>query len=335
MRSIPIVLLAVLVQIITVSTMTVQAGELVVRRELINDRKAVFATVESSVVIAARARIGGTIATLKVDEGARVERGEVIATIGDQKLVLRMNALEARIAGQEAQVKQAQIDFERNNKLYARNTIAKARLDTARTNLDVAQNQLKSLKAELAVIAQQLDEGKVLAPAPGRVLEVPVTSGAVIMPGEPIARIAAGRYILRLELPERHARFIHEGDTVLLGSRGLSPIEKIIGQGTIRQVYPKLSHGRVIADVDAPGLGDYFVGERVRVLISAGKRQTMLIPADYTFLRYGLTYVKLARKNGRTEEIVVQLGQTVFLKDNVRRVEVLAGLEPGDRLVKP
>ena len=213
--------------------------------------------------------------------------------------------------------------------------IAKSRLEIARTAYDVAQNQLKSAKAERSVTAEQLDEGEVLAPTSGRVLAVPVTNGAVILPGESIADIATRNYILRLELPERHARFISKGDKVLLGERGLSPNGAVIGEGTITQVYPKLKQGRVIADVTARGLGDYFVGERVRVLISAGKRSTYAIPRDYTFKRYGLDYVKLARKGAGPLEIVVQLGLPLRGKGQNNLVEVLAGLNAGDVLVKP
>jgi hypothetical protein len=46
------------------------------------------------------------------------------------------------------------------------------------------------------------------------VLRVPVTIGTVVMPGESIATIAANAYLLRIEVPERHARFIRIGDPV-------------------------------------------------------------------------------------------------------------------------
>ena len=72
-------------------------------------------------------------------------------------------------------------------------------------------NQIVAAQAERAVLVQQQTEGKVLAPAPGRVLSVPVTKGSVIMPGETVARIAGGGYFLRLSLPERHAAQIKAG----------------------------------------------------------------------------------------------------------------------------
>ena len=46
---------------------------------------------------------------------------------------------------------------------------------------------MRARTAERAVIQQQLTEGNVLAPAAGRVLKVPLTTGTVVMPGDPVA----------------------------------------------------------------------------------------------------------------------------------------------------
>ncbi len=92
------------------------------------------------------------------------------------------------------------------------------------------------------------------------------------MPGESIATIAANEFLLRLELPERHARFMKAGDPVQLGDRGMAADGRKPTEGRIVQVYPELSNGRVIADAEVPGLGSFFIGERVLVWISAGKR---------------------------------------------------------------
>src|SRR5579864_7421058 len=54
------------------------------------DEKAVFATVESASIEPARARIGGTVAALAVREGDHVEQGQVVASVGDEKIALQM-----------------------------------------------------------------------------------------------------------------------------------------------------------------------------------------------------------------------------------------------------
>jgi len=187
------------------------------------------------------------------------------------------------------------------------------------------------MRSDRDVIAQQASEGAVLAPGAGRALTVPVSIGRVVMPGETIATLAEDRYILRLELPERHARFLRAGDAVRIGARGLQDEGAAdTRQGRVRIVYPEIQGGRVIADVDVSGLGDYFVGERTRVYIDTGRRRTIIVPASYVYRRAGVNYVRLAGG----DEVVVQPGETRD-DDDVKGVEILAGLKDGDRLVAP
>lgn len=305
----------------------VAAGEpLSIEPVQIQDRKAVFATVESIDQLAARARIGGTIAELTVDEGDMVEAGQRIAVVGDEKLALQMNAIDARVASLQAQLNQARTDLDRAEQLRRQGVIPQARLDEARTQVRVLERTVESARAERSVVAEQADQGAVLAPAPGRVLSVPVQDGSVVMPGETIAVIAADSYILRMELPERHARFLKEGDAVQVGPRGLEETTATadLREGRIVQVYPRLTNGRVVADVEVAGLGDFFVGERALVYVSTGERRTFVVPEDYLHRRWGLTYATLADGT----EIVVQPGQPV-----AGGIEILSGVRPGDTLL--
>lgn len=306
------------------------ADEYTAKLGQVEDLKAVFATVESVRVAAARTRIGGTISELLVTEGTSVERGQQIALVTDPKLRLQIEALESRIQSLEAQRANAKAAFERVRELWQSGTVAKARYDEAETNLSVADRQLAAMRSERDVVAQQRAEGAVLAPSEGRVLKVNVTRGTNVQAGDVVATLTAEAYILRMQLPERHARYIHEGQGVLVGHRGLGatavPSADRAATGRIRQVYPEMDKGRVVADVEVEGLGNYFVGERVPVYVSTGTRQTFVVPADLLFQRYGVTYARL-KGIGDT---VVQVGQPIE-----GNVEVLSGLKDGDVLLRP
>jgi multidrug efflux system membrane fusion protein len=295
------------------------------------DRKAVIATVEPVHQLVARARIGGTLASLTIKEGDVVLAGAEIAVVTDQKLALQMQALDSRIASQQSQRDQAKIDYDRIAELQKRGVSTLTQLDQAKTNLDVAERNLTAMRGDRSVIAQQSSEGAVLAPGAGRALNVPVSVGQVVLPGETIATLAADQFILRLELPERHAQFMRAGDTVLLGARG-SQVEagEKLREGKVRLVYPEIRGGRVIADVEVTGLGDYFVGERARVYIDTGARRTIVVPASYVYRRAGVNYVRL--ESG--DEVVVQPGEPMAI-GGAPGVEILAGLKDGDRLVAP
>jgi RND family efflux transporter MFP subunit len=307
------------------------AEPLVVSETEVVDRKAVIATVEPVHQLVARARIGGTIASLTIKEGDDVKAGQTIAEVTDEKLALQMQALDSRIASQQATRNQAKTDYDRIAELARRGVSTQTQLDQAKTNLDVAERNLAAMRGDRGVIAQQASEGAVLAPGAGRVLNVPVSVGRVVLPGETIATLAEDKYILRLQLPERHAQFLRAGDRVLIAARGLS--DQAAGatrEGRVRIVYPEIQGGRVIADVEVSGLGDYFVGERTRVYIDTGKRKTIEVPANFVYRRAGVNYVKLA--DG--DEVVVQPGEAHDDK-GVKSVEILSGLNDGDRIVAP
>jgi len=308
------------------------ADTFTVTQKPIADEKAVFATVESANVIPARARIGGTVAELGVKEGDEVTQGQVLATVGDEKLVLRMKSLDAQIAGLEATLKQAQTDLTRAEELFAKGTIPRTRLDEARTAYNVANNNHRARIAQRSVVEQQLAEGKVLAPTAGRVLKVPVTAGTVILPGETVARIAEKHFVLRLRVPERHALYMKAGDPVRvdsheLGARGAK-------FGTIKLVYPQIEDGRVVADANVPGLGDYFVGERILVWVSAGKRESITVPAAYIITRFGVDYARV-RHGNEVIDVPVQRGRSMPTPDMPDALEILSGLKAGDILVHP
>lgn len=310
-----------------------KSARFVVQTDTLPDPKPVFATVESTDITLARARIGGTVVSLVADEGMLVKKGDVLATVADDKLALQLTASDAQIAGAQAENAKAQEDLQRGRDLFKNGTISKAKIDELQARADVASNQLKAQQGAKSVVLKQVEEGQVLAPADGRVLTVPVTQGAVIMPGEVVARLAADHFILRLKLPERHARALKVNDAVALDGSDLGSNEKVTGK--IVKVYPEIEQGRVMADVDVAGLSDYFVGERVRVWITTDTRQGIVVPRAMLFARGGADYVRLLQADGTALDIPVQRGQARTTASIVDGVEVLSGLHNGDTLLTP
>ena len=297
------------------------------------DQKAVFATVESMRVVPARVRTGGTIVALAVREGDQVEKGQVVTVIADQKLDLQVTTLDAQIAGLKAQLAKAEADLERNAPLAQAGVISKTRMDEVRTAVSVATNALKARISERSVLDQQMAEGKVLAPISGRVLKVPVAVGSVMMAGETVATIASRDMMVRLSIPERHARLLKAGDPVRLDGEDLSA--EMSGTGTITLIYPLIEDGRVTADVKVAGLSDRFVGQRIRVWVSGGERQGFVIPESLLTVRFGLDYAKLRLADGKSVDVPVQRGQHRPSPDMPDGLEILSGLHAGDLLVRP
>jgi len=311
------------------------AADFVIEPTTVPVMKSVFGQVQSRDTLPARARIGGTVVEILVDEGDAVRFGDEIANVVDEKIALQLDAINSRQSAIEAQLENARTNVERARKLFERGTVAKTRLDEQQTAFDVLRNQLDAIEADKSVIVQQAKEGTVLAPASGRVLSVPVSQGSVVLAGETIARIAGGGYFLRLSLPERHAAGIKQGDEVTVGARGLTPSDddEKLTTGHVAKVYPEISDGRVTADVEVDNLGDFFVGERTLVTIPIGSRETLVVPRPALVTRHGMDYVRVVKGDEETEVTVIP-GES-FTIDGEDFVEILTGLRAGDTVVTP
>ncbi|PPQ39827.1 RND family efflux transporter, MFP subunit [Rhodoblastus acidophilus] len=313
--------------LLLISALPAGAGEFTVAEQQVANMKAIFGQAESREIAPARTRIGGTIVKRFVDEGAQVKAGDVIAVVADQKLALQAQSLDGQISALISQVDNANVALQRAEDLMKKGFATKAAYDQAKTNADVLAHQLESMKAQRAVIAQQTREGEVLAPKDGRLLTIGVVPGAVVQPGEPIARVASGALYLRLSLPERHAPLLQLGAPVTVAPRVAGGPSR---EGKIVRIYPELDNGRVIADAEVENIDNYFVGERVRIYAPVGERKAMIAPRDAVTTRSGVDYVKLARAEGPLDVAVVFTDTA-----DPGKIEILSGLKAGDRIVTP
>ncbi|MGV8985675.1 MAG: efflux RND transporter periplasmic adaptor subunit [Cypionkella sp.] len=287
--------------------------------------KGVYGQVESRDRIPARARLGGTLTELTVIEGDVVTAGQPIAQIVDEKLAFQLSALAAQKGSISAQLANAQAELTRGESLLKQGVATTQGLDALRTQVSVLTGQLAAMESQADVIGQQEKEGTVLAPVAGRVLDVPVAKGGVVMPGEVLATIAGGGTFLRVAVPERHAASLHAGDRIEIS--GVTGTET----GTLSRVYPLIQNGRVVADVEIPGLPDTFMDARMLVRLPVGEREALMVPATALVTIAGLDFVGV-EDGGATVMRTVVPGQHQSV-DGVDMVEVLSGLLVGDHVL--
>ncbi|MFD1193382.1 efflux RND transporter periplasmic adaptor subunit [Seohaeicola saemankumensis] len=306
------------------SASLLQAESLIVTPQPVTDWKAVYAQIEAQTRLPARARLGGTLVSLDAVEGDRVEAGQVLARVVDDKLDLRLRAIDAQLQSLQSQLDNAKAELERGEALLQRGVTTVQRLDALRTQVDVLNGQLDATRAERSVIVQQAAEGDVLAPIAGLVLTVPVAAGAVVMPGEAVATIGGGGFFLRLAIPERHARALREGDEIRIDGADDG------ATGRLARIYPQIENGRVIADVAVEGLAEAFVDARVLVRLAVGQRSALLVPETAVTTRAGLDFVTV--EGAQQGERAVMLGQR-HEQGNVVLREILSGLAEGETVV--
>ncbi|MDF1855683.1 efflux RND transporter periplasmic adaptor subunit [Pseudooceanicola sp.] len=301
------------------------AEELPLAAVSVTEWKAVYGRIETRSRIPARARLGGTLVSLDVNEGDVVTAGQAIAQVVDAKINFQLASIDAQVQALTAQLDNAKNELQRGEDLLARGVTTAQRLDALRTQVDVLTGQIAAIGAERKVVEQQAREGAVLAPIAGRVLSVPAAAGAVVLPGEAVATIGGGGIFLRIAVPERHAAFLREGAAI--------EIETTAGpsQGTLARIYPLIENGRMIADVEVPDLPEDFIDARVLVRLPVDTRTALMVPETAVITRTGLDFVEVADPDGPVLRTVV-LGQHQT-RDGVVMIEILSGLEVGDRVV--
>jgi len=299
-----------------------RAENLTLAPQTITEWKAVYGVIETRVRVPARARIGGTIVELLATEGDMVTEGQKIALIKDDRLEFQLEALDAQISALQARLKTADEDMKRGEELIKRGTITTQRLSQLQSQVDVLNGEIRGVEAQQLVIKQQVAEGEVLSPKAGVVLSVPPSKGSVINPGESVAVIGGGGSYLRLSVPERHAANLQEGDSIEMGD----------GQsGTLVKIYPQIENGRVLADVEVPGLNDRFVGRRVPVRLPIGEREALLVPETAVEMHGGIDFVTI-EVNGKEQRRAVVLGAEIERGGEVWK-EILTGVSAGEKLV--
>ena len=291
----------------------------------ITEWKAVYGQVEARDRIPARARLGGTLVDLSVIEGDLVKAGQPIGRIEDEKLAFQLSALAAQRGALMAQLANAKTELARGESLLKQGVTTAQGLDALRTQVAVLRGQIAAMDAQVDVINQQVKEGTVLAPVDGRVLDVPVSKGGLVMPGETVALLGGGGTFLRISIPERHAFSLHQGDTIEISGGDTAQT------GTLSRIYPLIQNGRVIADVEIAGLPDSFVDARMLVRLPVGQRQALMVPQTAISSKAGLDFVGVEGPTGPVQRSVVPGEHAVI--DGVEMVEILSGLEAGDQIL--
>lgn len=273
----------------------------------------------------ALARIPGILVQLNVHEGDQVTKGQPIGRIVETRLQYETSAYNAQLAAALAQAENSKAELDRVKFLFDRGFYAKSRLDQAQTEFRSAEAQVEAARSQHAASAALVAEGAVLAPSTGRVLKADVPEGSAVTAGMSVATITAGPPVLRLDVPESLAGQVRIGAAIEVQDES----ELNGRRGTVVQVYPAISAGRIRADAEVPGLTADFVGRRVSVFLDVGSRPAITLPSRFVTNRFGVDYVNLAAADGSGSWVPVQTAPT----NNPGHIEIISGVSDGDVLI--
>lgn len=200
-------------------------------------------------------RVIGRVVELKVDEGDRIQKGDVIAILDSADLRAQIDQTKARLAETEARLADAERENGRQQRLVAEGVVTRAAADSAATALAIAKAQVETAKAALRADMAQLEYTVIKAPLSGVVIERNVEVGEMVAPGGFTSQQSTGAIVriagldsleVEADINESYIARIKPGQTAEIKIDAV-PDRKYAGH--LRQIVPTADRQKAVVQV--------------------------------------------------------------------------------------
>jgi len=284
----------------------------------------------------------GNIVEIRVHEGDRIQRGQVLAVLDEaQPRAALDRATAADLASQQgitaadSDLALAEATFKRYQTLYEKKSVSpqefdevKARYQGAQARRDMARSGQVQAKAAVQQAHTAFGYTRILAPFDGIVTEKKADVGMLASPGMPIFTVEdLHRYRLEATVNETDLRYVRMGQQIPVVIDAIGDKEL---NGRVVEIVPAADSASrsflvKIEMPSDPALRSGFFG---RAQFSRGERSSLLIPRTAIVERGQLQGIYVLDQNKIANLRYITLG-----KPSGAQVEVLAGLQAGETLI--
>jgi multidrug efflux system membrane fusion protein len=157
-------------------------------------------------------QVGGKLLERRVDVGALVKRGQVLARLDPQDVNQAAAAARAAVVAAESDLAWARVELERARELRGKNFISASVLDERTAGFRAADARLDQARAQARVAGNQAGYATLVADADGVVTAALAEPGQVLGAGQAALRVARqGEREILVYLPESRRREVAVG----------------------------------------------------------------------------------------------------------------------------
>ena len=274
--------------------------------------------------------VEGYITKVYVKSGDHVNAGTPLIQIDPLKQQAAVSGQEAARAAQEANLRFAQIQLDRERKLFAAGVVPKAEVDNAQTNYDAAGAQLKSLSEQVNQQQVELHYYRVAAPMDGIVGDIPVRVGDRVAVTTLLTTVdEQGPLEAYIYVPADRARNLKLGLPLhLVDEAGITVADTRI---TFLSQQVDAETQTVLAKALLENPRGLRVSQQVRARVVWSTHEGTVIPILAVTRVSGQFFAFLAVKDGKNtvaRQKLLKVGDTLG-----NNYVVLAGIEPGDHII--
>ena len=273
-------------------------------------------------------RIMVHVQQVRVEAGDRVKKGQVLVELDQKDIVSRQKQALASLSSAKSRLENANSYFKRIKKLHDEQSATDQDLDNARTQFESAQAAVTAAEGQVSEAQAHLNYSRLVAPFDGFVTAKTVETGDLASPGVPLVTVEDQDSMnIVATVNERAVGRISVGQqawvkTEIPGSVRLpATVEAVIPSAD-----PRTRTFQVKLVLGNPG-GTLKSGMFTRVFFETGTAPILAVP-DSAIVRKGqLTGIFTVDDNGLARLRWLRLGRA-----SGDMVEVLSGLNPGDRV---
>ena len=223
-------------------------------------------------------RVAGKLKDRRVDVGARVKPGQVLAELDPDDLQLALSSAQAQAAWAKADLALAKSELERHQSMLDKHLISQSLFDAKRNAYDAALARQKQAAAQLSVAQNQSSYTSLRADADGVITQVNAEPGQVLAAGQAVVALARdGEREVLISVPEGRIKEFKVGAPV---AAELWAREGHRYSGKVREIAPEADattrtyNVRVSVEPD-PAIQ---LGMTARVYSVAGEAESLSVP---------------------------------------------------------
>lgn len=280
-------------------------------------------------------RLMGVVDRVLVKQGDRVAKGQLLVRISSDDLRAKQAQAQAQIAEAEAAVRNARRDHERFQTLREQNSVSDKELENVALQSTSLQARLQMARQGLKEVEALLAYAHIRAPFSGVVVQRLIDEGSTSAPGMPLLALEqTGELNVTATLPEAYTPHVAVGTPVEVTIKSLGRTLP----GKVAELSPSasLTGGQYNLKVSLPEDGrqgllpGMVAGVRLAGALPQGGDAALRVEAASVVRREQLTGLYVLGGDDRAILRWVRLGQEAG-----GQVEVLSGLRPTDRVIRP